>query len=827
MNNQHSSDLLSIDTYNIRIGYGFLHELSDYVVTLSPVHEKYLLITDENLFKIYGDTIVNSFKKNNIELLCYAVPPGERSKSREEKSNIEDFMLVNKCHIDTVIVAFGGGVVGDLAGFIASTYMRGIDYIQIPTSFLSMIDSSIGAKTSINVDKYGKNLLGSFYRPKAVLIDIQLLETLSARDLRNGMAEAIKIALIIDEHLFTFIETNINQILQKNTEIMKKLIYECIKLKANIVIQDEKETTGLRSILNFGHSIGHSIEILSDGKLLHGECVSIGMLLEAELSRDKGFLINSNAVISRLNNILKSFRLPTAVPSHMFFEDIVEKMSVDKKNRNGKKQLVILTNIGSVRASPRYTTAIDDQDLINLLDTNVALVADTMNMNGTTVDVPGSKSISNRVLLLCALGTGECRIHGLLYSVDTQTMLICLRQLGIHYHWDDNEIVVMHGVNGKLNPTDTSTLYLNNSGTCSRFLTTLCTILPAKTEIILTGDERLKERPIKDLVDALVRNENSIDYLNEHGCLPIKIISNGGIKGGEIRMNGDVSSQYITSLLLISPFALTPIVLKLNQTKQIVSKPYIDMTINLMKTQFGIPIDDSEMFSYTIPNSGPYQNPPKIQIEGDASSASYFLGIAAVHPGLTVTVANIGSNSLQGDSRFCRILEMMGCRVTQTETTTTLTGPKQLQAITQEIDMNSMTDTFMTLACVAVFAHGLTQIRNISNQRLKECNRIEAIVAELRKCGIKASETDTGLDIEGNNNEDIEKSAAIHTYDDHRIAMSFSIVASRARRLRINDKRCVDKTYPEFWLHLNKVFGLKVISPSLISHETVENIKSK
>ncbi|CAF1074690.1 unnamed protein product [Didymodactylos carnosus] len=825
MDSNHSNNIIPVGTYNVHIGYDLLQLLPDYVFKLTPSSYKYVLITDENLFKLYGETIITSFKVKNVNILHYTIPPSESSKSREQKANIEDFMFDNNCNIDTVILALGGGVVGDLAGFVASTYMRGIGYIQIPTSLLAMIDSSIGGKTSINVEKYGKNLLGSFHRPKAVLIDIRFLETLSVRDLCNGMAEAIKMALICDEQLFTFIETSIDKILNKDTKVMIKLIYECVKLKVNIVIQDEKETSGLRSVLNFGHSIGHGIEILLNGKLLHGECVSIGMVLEAELARNKGFLMNSNIVMCRLNNMLKSFHLPTKLPSNLSIHDIVEKMAIDKKNRNGKKQLVILTNIGSVKSSPSYTTSIDDQDLINQLDTNVTLVADNMTSSAGTVYVPGSKSISNRVLILCALGIGVSRIHGLLYSIDTQTMLTCLRQLGVQYYWDKNEILIIHGTGGKLTLTDLSTLYLNNSGTCSRFLTTLCTILPDRTEIILTGDERLKERPIKDLVDTLTQNKNNIEYLNEHGHLPIKISSNGQFRGGEITINGDVSSQYVTSLLLMSPFASKSVVLKLNQAKQIVSKPYIDMTIELMKTQFSIAVDDSEPFSYTIPCTGPYQNPSEIQIEGDASSASYFLAIAAVHPGLTVTVANIGSNSLQGDSQFCRILEMMGCHVTQTETTTTLTGPEQLQAIADEIDMNKMTDTFMTLACVAVFAHGRTRIRNISNQRLKECNRIEAMVTELQKCGISASEVETGLDIEGINNHNIEQSAIIHCYDDHRIAMSFSIVSSRCKNISIDDKCCVDKTYPEFWLQLEKVFGFKVTSPMLILDETVLNTK--
>jgi pentafunctional AROM polypeptide len=825
MENQESIELVSMDSYDIRIGYDLLQFLPTYVKTLTPSSDKYLLITDETLFNLYARQMIDNFKKNGIDLLYYTVQPGEHSKSRQQKCEIEDFMFENNCNIDTVIIAFGGGVIGDLAGFIASTYMRGINYIQVPTSCISMIDSSIGAKTGINVEKYGKNLLGCFYRPKGVFIDIRLLDTLSTRDLSNGMAEAIKIALTCDEDLFYFIETNLNQILNKDSQILTKLIYECIKLKANIVKQDEKETSGLRSILNFGHSIGHSIEILVNGKLLHGECVSIGMILESELSRNKHFLLNSDSVISRLTNLLKSFHLPITIPSYLSFKDIIQKMSIDKKNRNGKKHIVILTNIGSVKTSPRYTTPIDDEDLINLLDTNISLTQ-TINSNTIPIDVPGSKSISNRVLLLSALGIGECRIHGLLYSIDTQTMLICLRQLGVNYYWDKDDVLVIDGKGGKLNLTGSSTLYLNNSGTSSRFLTTLCTILPDQTEIILTGDERLKERPIKDLTDVLIQNQNNIIYLNSHGCLPIKILSNGTFKGGEIHINGDVSSQFVTSLLLISPFASTSLNLKLNLNRPIVSKPYIDMTINLMKTQFGIEIDDTQLYSYLIPNCGPYNNPTNIEIEGDASSASYFLGICAVHPHLSVTLSNIGYNSLQGDSQFCRILELMGCHVIQTETTTTLTAPQQLIAISHDIDMNTMTDTFMTLACVAAFAQGRTKIINISNQRLKECNRIQAMVTELQKCGINATETETGLDIEGNNNQNITKSSLIHCYDDHRIAMSFSIIASRAKNLIIDDKRCVDKTYPQFWIDLDKVFNLKAVSPTLVSSDILTINKS-
>lgn len=808
--------VVSMDSYDIQIGYGLVRSLAQFVRQLIPTAQKYILITDERLFDLYGQRIIDNFNENQLELVSYRIPSGEQSKCRQVKANIEDFMFDHECHLDSVILALGGGVVGDLAGFVASTYMRGIDYIQIPTSFLSMVDSSIGAKTGINVRNYGKNLLGTFYRPKSVLIDIEFLETLSSRDFANGMAEVIKMALILDEQLFSLIENHLNEIFNRNEKILIEIICRSVELKGDVVRKDEKETSGYRSILNFGHSIGHAIEILSHGQLLHGECVSIGIILESELARDKGFLRNSNVVLSRIQNLLKSFHLPTTIPTAMSFTDIIHKMSIDKKNKHGKKQIVILTNIGSVKSTPRYTTMIDDQDLIHLLDQQVCLQINSIPRETRFVNVPGSKSLSNRVLLLSALGQGSCLLKGLLYSIDTQTMLICLKQLSIQYEFVQNENLIIHGVNGFIN-TDKQliTFYLNNSGTSSRFLTTLCTILPENTRVILTGDQRLKQRPIEDLADALTQNSIQIQYLEKQGCLPIEIRSNGHFQGGSMNINANISSQYITSLLLMAPFAKIPLELQLNQSKSIVSQPYIDMTVQLMKSTFNISIDDSQSFVYRIPNRKTYLNPSEIQIEGDASSASYFLGMAAVHPGLTVTILNIGQTSLQGDSQFFRLLQLMGCQVQQTDTTTTLTGPQQLNAIQYEIDMNSMTDTFMTLAAVASFACGTTRIINIENQRLKECNRIEAMVNELNKCGIDAQETSTGLTIQGNNNQNLTQSASIHCYDDHRIAMSFAIIASRAPFITIEDKHCVDKTYPQFWLDLKKTFDFDVISPTL------------
>lgn len=370
MNDDNESliDILTIDPYNICIGYDILHLLPNYILKLKSSYDKYILITDENLFQIYGENLLKNFQLNQINLLYYIIPPGEQSKSRQMKYSIEDYMFENNCGIDTLILSFGGGVVGDLSGFIASTYMRGIDYIQIPTSFLSMIDSSIGGKTSINIEKYGKNLLGTFYHPQAIFIDIQFLETLSLRDLSNGLAECIKISLISDREFFIFIENNIENILNKNKKILFDIIHQSIKLKLNIIKHDEKEIIGLRSILNFGHSIGHAIEILLNGLFLHGECISIGMIYEIQLSKTKHLLDNSDMIFNRIIHLLKSFNLPIKYPRDLSINDIINKMSIDKKNRYGKKQIVMLKDIGSIHTYPSYTTTINDQELIDLFE---------------------------------------------------------------------------------------------------------------------------------------------------------------------------------------------------------------------------------------------------------------------------------------------------------------------------------------------------------------------------------------------------------------------------------------------------------------------------
>lgn len=764
-----------------------------------------------------------------LDVLYLVLPPGEQSKCRETKAMIEDWMLAQGCGRDCVLLALGGGVMGDLCGYVASGYMRGVPFVQLPTSFLAMVDSSIGGKTGIDTPA-GKNLLGAFHRPLGVLIDLSLLLTLPQRELCNGMAESIKAGLIASTELFELMEANVDGLLkQKDLSLLAQVVQRSVQIKAHVVLHDEREA-GLRSILNFGHSIGHAVEALCQPQLLHGECVAIGMMEEIILARGYGLV--GSGELRRVDNILKAFSLPTRIPAHLAASALLDKMSVDKKNKGGRKELVMLTGIGSVRSQPAYTTMVPDHVLHLLLEPTIGVesVGDTP-ITGS-LSVPGSKSLSNRILLLAAMGRGPCVVTGLLHSQDTQVMLDSLRQLGISYRWEDGlKRLCIEGCEGKLRLPPRA-LFLNNAGTASRFLTTLVCLIPSG-EITLTGNARMQERPIKDLVESLRSCGCLIDYIGPNqGCLPLRIRGNGsGLRGGPVTLSANISSQYVSSILLSAPYAAdSDLVLRLDQSpgKRVVSKPFIDMTVALMR-QFHIDVQETEPFVYRV-KRGAYTNPNTFQVEGDASSATYPLALAAVSGG-TVTVENVGSASLQGDSKFYTVLQAMGCHVSQTALSTTVRGPdvsagEKLIAIS--VDMDALTDTFMTLAAVSVFAEGTTRITNVANQRVKECNRLAVMVSELAKVGVQASESDTGMDIVGVGmssaaiaalRSSIRRScpaglALIACHDDHRIAMSFAVVGSRVGGVLLDDKRCVDKTYSEFWEDAQNIFKIKLFPPN-------------
>ena len=312
---------------------------------------KYFIITDSNVKRLYGNEFLKTLRTDKIEAHLLSVPAGEKSKTRKTKEQLEDKLLKLNADRSSIIIAFGGGVIGDLAGFVAATLLRGVPLIQIPTTLLSQVDSSIGGKVAVD-HPLGKNLIGAFYHPKKVYIDVNVLKTLSEREFRSGMAEVIKYAAILDQNLFSFLLVNHANIIHLKQSTLIHIISRCCELKKMIVEKDERET-GLRRVLNFGHTIGHAVESLSKYKLTHGEAISIGMAAEAKISTSLGILKRSD--MERLTFLLELYKLPTLIPSRMNLKKIIESTIHDKKVQQGEVHYTLLEQIGKARVGVKLT----------------------------------------------------------------------------------------------------------------------------------------------------------------------------------------------------------------------------------------------------------------------------------------------------------------------------------------------------------------------------------------------------------------------------------------------------------------------------------------
>ncbi|MDM0045505.1 bifunctional 3-phosphoshikimate 1-carboxyvinyltransferase/cytidylate kinase [Variovorax dokdonensis] len=427
---------------------------------------------------------------------------------------------------------------------------------------------------------------------------------------------------------------------------------------------------------------------------------------------------------------------------------------------------------------------------------------------GGTVRLPGSKSISNRVLLLAALAEGETLVQDLLDSDDTRVMLAALAQLGCRVELpastgNTDGATRITGLGGALKDIRQAELFLGNAGTAMRPLTAALSLLGGEFE--LRGVPRMHERPIGDLVDALVQLGCEIDYLGNPGYPPLRIhpVAQEDLHlDAPIRVRGDVSSQFLTALLLALPLAAREQTITIEVVGELISKPYVEITLNLL-ARFGIAIERDGWSRFTIPAGSRYRSPGSIHVEADASSASYFIALGAIAPAMTGTdgirIEGVGGDSIQGDIRFVEAARAMGAQI--------VSGPNWLQIrrgawplTAIDLDANHIPDAAMTLGVMALYADGPSTLRNIASWRVKETDRIDAMAAELRKLG---AEVETGPDFIR-----IQplaagtwRAASIHTYDDHRVAMCFSLAAFNpdARPVRILDPKCVAKTFPDYF----------------------------
>ncbi len=411
------------------------------------------------------------------------------------------------------------------------------------------------------------------------------------------------------------------------------------------------------------------------------------------------------------------------------------------------------------------------------------------------VTLPGSKSITNRALLLASLADGTSRLLHPLHSDDTEYMTEALRCLGVCID-HEGDTVVVQGMGGALSASSCARLFIGNSGTTVRFLTAAACLAPPGTSVVLDGTARMRERPIRDLLGALLLLGVQAESVNGHGCPPVRV-RGGGMAGGACRLAGDVSSQFLSAILQTAPFARQDVEIEI--VGDLVSRPYVDMTQAVMGA-FGAEMENDDYQRLRV-RAGQHYHARDYEIEADASNASYFLAAAAVTGG-RVTLDNLGSDSIQGDMRFADVLERMGCTVTRGPQISVV-GPARLSAI--NISMEDIPDTAQTLAVCVAFADGPSHITGLASLRVKETDRLRAVAVELTKLGVRVEEGPDYWIIQPPA-DNVYAAAQIDTYDDHRMAMAFAVAGLRAPGVVINEPGCVAKTFPDFWQRWGKAF---------------------
>lgn len=422
------------------------------------------------------------------------------------------------------------------------------------------------------------------------------------------------------------------------------------------------------------------------------------------------------------------------------------------------------------------------------------------------VKLPGSKSISNRTLLLAALAEGTTHISELLASDDTHVMLMALQKLGIKWEQvGESQDYIVHGTAGTL-LVHQADLFLGNAGTAIRPLTAALAAIGG--DYTLHGVARMHERPIGDLVDALNDIGARIEYTGETGFPPLHV-RRGLIHKHRMQVKGNVSSQFLTAILMAAPLMAREQAIIIDVVGELISKPYIEITLNLMQ-RFGVTVERDGWKSFTVQAGQRYRSPGAIHVEGDASSASYFLAAGAIAGG-PVRVEGVGKDSIQGDVRFVEALQQMGADIVFGDNWIEARSNGVLKAI--DADFNHIPDAAMTIAVAALYADGTSVLRNIGSWRVKETDRLSAMAIELRKLGAEVEEGEDYLSVTPPKQI---QSAAIDTYDDHRMAMCFSLAsldgaARRGNRIRINDPKCVAKTFPDYFKSFSSVASNKLL----------------
>ncbi len=766
--------------YDIRIGRGLLDELGPLLREIWG-GSRVAVVTDSNVAPLYAERAEASLRKAGFMTKRAVFPAGEKSKNLAGLELIYDQLLSPGPFTLTrtdLIIALGGGVTGDMAGFAAGTVLRGVPYVQVPTTLLAQVDSSVGGKVAVDL-KQGKNLAGLFYQPKLVLIDPDTLDTLPDRVFFDGMGEVVKYGLIRKPALWRLLsEVSGREALRP---FMEEILYTCCDCKREIVEHDEQDT-GERMLLNFGHTVGHAYEKLGGyEKWMHGEAVCCGMYTILRVGEQHGF--TRPGLAASLRQLLTRQGMPWdagAVPE----DALTETLAFDKKGSGATIRPVFVRTPGDsfYEPLPRETFA---RWVLEAADTpempagpapfplfRAARRVLPGKLSGELA-VPGSKSAGHRTVIAAALAAGESRIENLTPSKDIGATLQAVEALGAEILSREGDAVTLRGTAAA--PSEIPVIDCGESGSTLRFMIPVALALAGGKPVSFTGHGRLMERPLEPYF-ALFR-EKGIAYRLENGFLRVQ----GTLSPGEYRLSGKVSSQFITGLLLALPLLPGDGESEIVITDSLESKGYVDMTLSVLQ-QFGVQAEnvDGIYTRFRVP-AGQQYHAGRFPVEGDYSQAAFFLAYNRAAREEAVYLHGLSPDSVQGDKAAAEILSLY-----QNDGDLT-------------VDASGIPDLIPALAMAAAFRPaGRVVFANAGRLRLKESDRLATTHQLLRSLGAEAETGEDFLAVTGTGG--LPGGGIADCCNDHRIAMSGAVaVALSENGAVLLGTECVGKSYPAFW----------------------------
>ena len=732
--------------YKVVIDKGLLGKVGEYINSLGT-YNKIAIITDDIVASFYLPALEKSLQDNFDNVYSFAFKSGESSKCISTLSNIYDFLAESEVTRSDLVIALGGGVVGDIVGFASSTYLRGVDFINIPTTLLSMVDSSVGGKTAVNISA-GKNLVGAFYQPRLVLCDTDVLSTLQDDQVADGVGEIAKYAILEDKGI-------IDDLLSDNLTLCPEMLIEkCVMIKNDYVTGDVFDK-GKRQLLNLGHTLGHAIEKHSNFKVAHGKAVLMGMYMLAEkFSGTKEI----DYVLSALESVGNKFNM--AVKYEVSADDLWHLAVNDKKRHGDMITLARPYAIGDCR--------LDDvcvSNPINLTNHVKKSVYDVEVIGGLIAGkmiAPSSKSDLHRLLILAGFSGRKTVVNNVMYSDDIVATLDALSSLGVQVEKKIDSVILTKGI-----VPMTANIYCNESGSTFRFFMPICAMLGVNATF--NGSKRLGERGYSDIINSM---QSAVNFSSDIG-LPLTI--KGKYDTDNISVSGAISSQFISGILL-GAFA-SGRGITINVLNSLQSAKYVDMTIDTLRN-FGVKVEKNDNIIKLKYNNSNLRD--VFEAESDYSNGAFF-NVAGVH------VVYNNPQSLQGDKVIIDILNAVAH-----------------SKLPFDIDMENIPDLAPILSVFATQLTGVSVLRNCARLRLKECDRLEAIMVMMSKCGVHAELIGDDIYITGGNAKGGFESSS---EGDHRVAMSLAILATFVGNITIRNAGVVSKSYPKFWEDFTSVGG--------------------